>query len=134
MAHTANSVNYGQFTGNSAGGYPSLRAAGSDTNIGFDFATQGAAPFRFYTNAFGAEQLRVAHRLGGQLRGNHRLCYRRVDCVLRPRLDANISNYYGTRGRGTHQFFANGGLQMLIGAPASSVNHGSISSQPQPVR
>lgn len=59
IAHVANAVNYGQFAGNSAGGYPSLRSAGSDTNVGFDFATQGAAPFRFYTSAFGAEQLRI---------------------------------------------------------------------------
>ena len=37
--------------------------------------------------------------------------------------DANVSFAHYTKGTGTHQFFANGGLQMLIGATASPVNY-----------
>ena len=130
IAHVASAVNYGQFAGNSAGGYPSLRSAGSDTNVGFDFATQGAAPFRFYTNAFGAEQFRVAHtanavnyaQITGAATGN----------AVRYGVqgtDANITWAASSKGTFGLGFYTNNfaQLQMALAHVASAVNWPVIS-------
>ena len=129
IAHVASAVNYGQFAGNSAGGYPSLRSAGSDTNVGFDFATQGAAPFRFYTNAFGAEQFRVAHTANAvnyaQITGSATglsVVYGAAG------IDANVSTVVTCKGASSVGLYSNSGLNAILFAShvASSVNYWNI--------
>ena len=129
ISHVASAVNYGQFAGNSAGGYPSLRSAGSDTNVGFDFATQGAAPFRFYTNAFGAEQFRVAHTANAvnyaQITGSATglsVVYGAAG------IDANVSTVVTCKGAANVGFYTNNGGSpaLFITHTASAVNYWNI--------
>lgn len=127
LAHVASSVNYAQFSGNSAGGYPSLRAAGSDTNVGFDFSTQGTAPFRFYTAAFGAEQFRVAsvasavnylQAAGGTTGNEVRLSVQGSD--------TNAGMWVTTKGNGVIRMETGGGEQFRVTHTASAVNYWSF--------
>lgn len=124
IAHVANAVNYLQAAGNSTGAYPSLRSIGSDTNVGFDFSTQGAAPIRFYTAAFGAEQFRVASvasavnylQAAGNTTGNEaRLSVQGSD--------TNAGMWVTTKGNGVIRMETGGGEQFRVSHAASAVNY-----------
>lgn len=123
FGYVASAVNYGQFASNSAGGYPSLRAAGSDTNIGFDFSTQGAAPFRFYTSAFGAEQLRILSTssavnyvaITGSATGN-------AVTVSAAGSDTNVALGLYSKNAGTVFAVVQNALALTIANQASAVN------------
>ena len=122
VSHTASAVNYLEATGAITAGIPAFIARGSDTNVSMLHLTKGTGAHFFSTG--GGLQLLVSNvasavnyvNIFGAATGGS-------VALLAQGSDTNISNYYGTKGTGTHQFFANGGLQMLIGAPASSVNY-----------
>jgi hypothetical protein len=58
-------VNRFSMFANISGGIPLLSTRGTDTNVGFDFSTQGASNYRFYTNTAsngtGVVQLAITH-------------------------------------------------------------------------
>lgn len=60
VARTASAVNYVQVTGAATGGFPSLTAQGSDTNVGLYYTTKGFGSHRFTGNGGGgSEQFRI---------------------------------------------------------------------------
>ena len=118
------SVNYLYGYAHATGGAPVLRALGSDTNVSLILSSQGTGSVDVFTNGATAGQFRVNHvansvniiQAAGAATGG-------APSFAVGGTDTNIPFAYYTKGTGTHQFFANGGLQMLIGAPASSVNY-----------
>lgn len=59
--HTANAVNRIAVTGAATGGTVSLRAVGSDTDVGLQLTSKGSDSIDFYTNNFGSPHLKLTH-------------------------------------------------------------------------
>jgi len=126
IAHTASAVNYVQVSGATAADPTvSIRANGSSANVGMDFFTKGSGKLAFRTDRDGTAptQFVVAHTASAvnylQVTGGAA----GVGVSLSAQgSDANIINYYSTKGTGSHAFYTGGGSQFTIGNIASSVN------------
>jgi len=123
VAHTASAVNYLQATGSATGNNVSFSAAGTDANIGIDFASKGFGSLRFFTG--GNRQFNIADTASAvnylQVTGGAT----GVFPVLSVQgSDANTGMVL--RGKGTGGFsFQNdsGASQFFIASTASAVNY-----------
>jgi hypothetical protein len=61
VLNVASTVNYIQARGHITANAPSIRAAGSDTNIGLGLSSQGTGAISFYSSSISSEQMRVSH-------------------------------------------------------------------------
>jgi hypothetical protein len=121
ILNTASAVNYLQVTGSATGNNVSFSAAGTDTNIGIDFASKGFGSLRFFTG--GNRQFNIADttsavnylQVTGAATGGGPVLSAQGS-------DANITNYYATKGTGFHSFVTGGNAQFLITNTASAVN------------
>lgn len=135
IAHVASSVNYIQVAGGAAGGNPSLRAQGSDTDVTLDIFAKGAGAIRLLSN--GTEQARISNTassvnyvvLAGGATGNAALVGVRGS-------DTNVNMIVNTQGTGVITFATAAGadVQFRIANVTSSVNfvqvHGAATAGP----
>jgi len=123
VAHTASAVNYLQVTGGSTGNYPYFTSQGSDTNVSGGMYSKGTGGLYFGTASGATNQFVVAHTASAvnylQVTGGAT----GVGVALSAQgSDANITNFYSTKGTGPHSFFTGGGNQFVISNTASAVN------------
>jgi hypothetical protein len=101
----ASAVNYIQIAGTPTGGAINFQAKGADANIGVDFATKGTGIFRFYTQTYSVQQLRITDTpsavnffdITGAITGGA------PEFIARGS-DTNINIKLTTKGTGTVQF------------------------------
>ena len=127
-ASTDNAVNYFTATGGVTGLGPVLLAGGPDTNVTARYRTQGTGSHQFETGSSGNIGLLIAHvasavnylRVFGSATGGSLGFF--ADGA-----DTNISNYYGTKGTGFHNFATGTGQsQLYVTHTANAVNFASI--------
>ena len=117
----ASAVNYFEVQGAITSGVPIFRATGSDTNVPLTILTKGTGYFNFQSG--GGTQFFVGNTASAvnylQVTGGAT----GVGVALSAQgSDANIINYYSTKGTGAHSFFTGGGNQFTIANVASAVN------------
>jgi len=127
ISNTASQVNYLRIRGAATTGNVGLSALGSDTDVSFDYLTQGAGSHTFRTggNAGQYPQFRVSHTVsavnyldatGGAVGTGTSLIARGSD--------TNVSAAYATKGGGNHFFYTNfSAPQLNIAHTASAVNY-----------
>lgn len=126
VSPTASAVNSVMVYGNTTGNQPTIRARGSDTNVGLAISSQGTGVIDFFTNSAAAQQLRISHtasavnlfNVTGSITANNP-----VWSVIGS--DTNIGAIYRTKGTGTHLFQTNGNAttQFAVNHTASAVNY-----------
>lgn len=124
----ASAVNFFTAYGQVAGVGPLLLATGTDANVNARYRTQGTGSHIFETSGGGNIALVLSHTanavnyltiLGGATGGSVGF--------YASGSDTNISNYYGTKGTGFHNFATGAGLsQFYITHTASAVNCFSV--------
>jgi len=128
VGHVASAVNYAQITGSATGNAVAISAQGSDTNIVLATSSKGTFGQGLYTNNFGQLQLEVVHvasavnrfQIGGAPTTGS-------PYILAAGSDTNISNYYGSKGTGGHNFATGAGLtQLFVANTTSAVNFTQI--------
>ena len=122
VAHTASAVNYMQASGGATGNNVSFSAAGTDTNIGIDFASKGFGSLRFFTG--GNRQFNIADTASA-------VNYLQVAggatgfpvTFSAQGSDANIQINHVSKGTGNQVFIAGTTTQFVVATTASSVNY-----------
>lgn len=122
IAGVASAVNWLSMTNSITGVAPKLSAAGVDTNVGFDYATQGTGVHSFYTNGT-AKQVEIAHVASSvnwlELRGG---AAAGSVSIRASGSNTDIPMILLAKGAGSI-FFRNQGVNSFqIDSPASSVN------------
>jgi hypothetical protein len=125
VLNVASTVNYVQARGHITANAPSIRAAGSDTNIGLGVSSQGTGAISFYSSSISFEQMRVAHtasavnyvQVTGAATGGN-------PYFISAGSDSNIGLVLATKGTGAFGFWTNGGAnqQFSVTHTASAVN------------
>jgi hypothetical protein len=126
-------VNRFSMFANVSGGAPLFATRGSDTNVGMDFGTQGAANFRFVTNTpsngTGFEQARITHtasavnyvQITGNTTGN-------TPIISVQGSDTNIGLAYITKGTGSHFLYGPSLPAFQVNSQAANANYGVFTS------
>jgi hypothetical protein len=120
-------VNFVQAFGGQTGFSAGLTATGTDANVVLAQSSRGSSPLQFYTNSFGAEQLRVSNtssavnyvQVSGGVTGG-------AATIQFTGSDANVLAGYFTKGSGSHSFYSAAGASRQVridGANASAVNY-----------
>jgi hypothetical protein len=117
---TASAANYLLGRGQISGNNPSLRSAGSDTNVSLLLGSQNAGNIRFLTNSLNDEQLRVSHTASAvnyvQVTGNITSNSPQISFTGS---DAGVGGALIAKGNGAISFFNNGATtsrQFRVGA------------------
>jgi hypothetical protein len=117
---TASAANYLLGRGQISGNNPSLRSAGSDTNVSLLLGSQNAGNIRFLTNSLNDEQLRISHtasavnyvQVTGAATGGSPV-------VSAQGSDANVGLAINSKGAGTLLFQTNGTTRASINSGAT---------------
>lgn len=125
VIHAPSAVNYLQLHGNSTGNSPTVRSAGTDTNVGLQFLTQAAGAYNFYTDNGNALHFRISHTansvnfltISGGATGSG------VTLGAGNSSDTNVDITFTTKGNGNHHFSTGGGEQFRVTHIASAVNY-----------
>ena len=131
VANTASAVNYVQVTGNSTGSFPIVSGQGSDTNIGVNFSSKGAARFNFYSQGGVANrQFSVGGNgatavnsidVSGSTTGNAPVIQTQgsdtnIDLALTPKGTGGVSLNIGSAGKTTYFSYDSANNFQLVGA------------------
>jgi hypothetical protein len=130
IAHTATAVNYLQAKGAITTSAPVLSALGTDTNIGFNYATKGAGAFSFFTNS-NVKQFEVAHTATAvnYLSATGGTTGAALGAVLSTvGTDANIPLTLQPKGTGSFYVTSSGLLAFQVDGVASGANRMAVIS------
>jgi hypothetical protein len=119
--NVASAVNYAQIVGAVTGGFPSITAQGTDTNVILNIAAKGTGAIQL--NSGGGTVLNVSN--SGTGIGNYINIYP-TNSFMNWTLagtDTNIGYTYTTKGSGAFYLGTGGGTQFAINHTASSINY-----------